>query len=217
MGYHLFIARSVLALGLGRPIHHCQRMNLRRGPVTNQRHALGGFHMMWNCHAKGDLSKNKSQVKSSAARNKVMWSHIGTCKVMWHSVVYLQRFHSLTEVEEYSIKSHVIIYSVVYSSSSESPSVSPSSSFPHILDVNRQVNKLQFVEVHWNSNIRWSFWAQKFLILVTSSQVLSSHHTHARSNSYHNTWPSPSCNEWPPPSLNRWPPLSMKGILPCVR
>ena len=43
MRYHLFIARSALALGLGRPIHHCQRMNLRRGPVTNQRHALGDF------------------------------------------------------------------------------------------------------------------------------------------------------------------------------
>ena len=42
MGLNLFIARSARALGLGGPITHCQRMNLRRGPVTHQRHALGG-------------------------------------------------------------------------------------------------------------------------------------------------------------------------------
>ena len=42
MGLNLFIARSAFALGLGGPITHCQRMNLRRGPVTHQRHALGG-------------------------------------------------------------------------------------------------------------------------------------------------------------------------------
>ena len=41
MGLNLFIARSAFALGLGGPITHCQRMNLRRGPVTHQRLALG--------------------------------------------------------------------------------------------------------------------------------------------------------------------------------
>ena len=46
------------------------------------------------------LSKNESQVKSSNAHKKVMWSHIGKCEVMWWSVVYLQRSHSLTEVKK---------------------------------------------------------------------------------------------------------------------
>ena len=41
MGLNLFIARSACALGLGGPITHCQRMDLRRGPVTHQRLALG--------------------------------------------------------------------------------------------------------------------------------------------------------------------------------
>ena len=49
-----------------------------------------------------------------------------------------------------------------------------------------------------------------------SSQVLPSHHTHKKSNSYHDAWPSPSCDKWPSSSLNRQPPLLMKGFLPCV-
>ena len=40
---------------------------------------------------------------------------------------------------------------------------------------------------------------------------------HERSNSYYDTWPSPTHDKQLPPSLNGQPPLPTKALLPCVR
>ena len=67
MGCDLFIARSVWVLGLGRPIHHCQRMDLRRGPVTNQclAQSSNSNHIPINDILTGICSKKQKPIQPS--------------------------------------------------------------------------------------------------------------------------------------------------------
>ena len=97
-----------------------------------------------------------------------------------------------------------------------------------MLDVNRQVNKLQFVEVCWNSDIRRSCWVQKFLVLpkffLPTTSTRGPIHTMT-----HSLLP-PMMNSCFPPSMcgllswwrvsshvlgREYPPLA-KGLFPTV-